>query len=351
MGTEIENIDLVSINASPVIYQEPDKLAEIIKKIKLAVADAPKTAFLAKDRKTLASYANKIARSKVFLDKIGKDYVADLKKRPGQVDTMRRDMRNELDEFKEDVRKPLTEWEDNIKNRITAFDSADLLNLTMPELKEATETVKLLKGKAVETATKKKEAVNLSDLTIPELENRIQCLNNIKIDSSFDRFADQAIVAKANAVNTANAALLAAKLKAEAEKKAAELAKIERQKELEEAKESARKEAERKTNAETERRKFAEVQAKRAEQRAEESAKTVKLLKEKAVEIAAKKKEEEKRKEAEAKSARLADREHVAQVNREVLASLVKIGLDEKHAKSVVVAIACKRIPHVKIEY
>ena len=64
----------------------------------------------AKSRKAIASIASQVARSKTWLDGMGKDLTADLKKQVGAVGAERKQMRDRLDTLKIEVRAPLTEW-------------------------------------------------------------------------------------------------------------------------------------------------------------------------------------------------------------------------------------------------
>ena len=92
-----------------------DALVQIVKDY---VKDlVPHTSTL-KGRKEIASLASKVAKSKTYLDGIGKDYVAELKAIPKAVDAERKRMRDTLDDLKETVRKPLTEWEEAENARV-----------------------------------------------------------------------------------------------------------------------------------------------------------------------------------------------------------------------------------------
>lgn len=75
-----------------------------------------------KGRDYCASVAAKIARSKTYLDGVGKNLVAELKKKPKLIDAERKRMREILDELKEEVRKPLTEWEEEQKAKREAIE-------------------------------------------------------------------------------------------------------------------------------------------------------------------------------------------------------------------------------------
>jgi hypothetical protein len=79
-------------------------------------------------RKAIASLAAKVAKSKTYLDGLGKDLVADQKAAITTVDAERKRMRDDLDLLKIEARKPLTDWEDAEKTRVQVLNKrlADL---------------------------------------------------------------------------------------------------------------------------------------------------------------------------------------------------------------------------------
>ena len=88
-----------------------------------------------KGRKAIASRAYRVAKTKTFLDTIGKEEVARLKELPRQVDAGRKTLRDGLDQLAEEIRQPLTDWEarvDGIKARLTDLQNlpARLMNAT-----------------------------------------------------------------------------------------------------------------------------------------------------------------------------------------------------------------------------
>lgn len=64
-----------------------------------------------KVRDAIASIAHKVAKSKTYLDGVGKDLVTELKELPKKIDASRKTMRETLDAWKDEVRLPLTEYE------------------------------------------------------------------------------------------------------------------------------------------------------------------------------------------------------------------------------------------------
>ena len=138
----------------------------------------------------------------------------------------------------------------------------------------------------------------------------------------------------------ADKAIREAEARAKAEREAAErIAAKERDA-------AARKELELKLQAERSERQRLEAERRQAEaeQRAREAEK-------KAIEDARVKAELEAKRNAEEAAAREADRKHAAKINNEILAALVRCGIDEQIAKDVISAIHRRLIPHVFIAY
>lgn len=94
-----------------------------IKKVIAFVVDKAETEANGVDVSTKAgeegirSLAYKIARSKTFIDDLGKDLNADLKKQAKIIDDQRSLVRTALDDLKDRIRKPLTEKEEREKAR------------------------------------------------------------------------------------------------------------------------------------------------------------------------------------------------------------------------------------------
>ena len=76
-----------------------------------------------KGRKAVASNASKVARSKTYLDGLGKELVASLKQQSILIDEERRRMRTRLSELKTEVRQPLTDFENREKARVISLQA------------------------------------------------------------------------------------------------------------------------------------------------------------------------------------------------------------------------------------
>ena len=99
-----------------------------------------------KGRKAIASRAYRVAKTKTFLDTIGKEEVARLKELPRLVDAGRKALRDGLDALADEIRKPLTEWEqrrDVIQKRLAVVQNtpASLFNADCVAIRSSIETV------------------------------------------------------------------------------------------------------------------------------------------------------------------------------------------------------------------
>ena len=92
-----------------------DGVNDLIAKVKTTVGPIVYDVSTAKGRENIRSTAAKIAKTRKYIDDIGKEYVADLKALPKKVDAARKHLRDELDDFRDEYRKPLTEYEDERK--------------------------------------------------------------------------------------------------------------------------------------------------------------------------------------------------------------------------------------------
>ena len=83
----------------------------LIEQIKALVDRHVPDVSTARGRGDIASLARRVASSKVILDDLGKDLVADWKEKAKKVDIVRKKMRDELDALRDRAREPLTLWE------------------------------------------------------------------------------------------------------------------------------------------------------------------------------------------------------------------------------------------------
>lgn len=374
---------LKDINAVDVFTSE-NGIDPILKAIKEEVKKFVPDLTTANGRQEIASMAHKIAKSKTYLDKLGKDLTEEWRKNTSLVNASRKKVVSELDALKAEVRKPLTDWENKEKERVAALEN----RLYVLEM----------------------QADNLSDVSLEDMKKSLEFVSK-PIDESWEEFQYKAGQMRLKVIEKLTFAIQGREKylaeQAELEKLRAEKAQREKEeyerklkeeaaaKAKAEAEEAARLEAERKENErlEEERKMMAKLKAEQeekerierekieAEKRAER-AEYEKIEAEKRAEeerIAAKEREiqaksdaEIKRKEAERiaienerkrveqeeeakereRIRREADQKHRKLINNEAKDSLMEtIGFSDTEAEEVVIAIAKGFIKNVTINY
>lgn len=293
-----------------------------------------------KSRSEIASVAAKVARSKTYLDGIGKEYVADLKKASNAVDAERKKMRDFLDGLKDEIRAPLTVWESSEADRIRNLETA----------------IASIEGWA--------------DIDFEGQPDKIKGLiarvMDIVIDESWQEFQSQAALAKDRALRRLQDALRRAEAYEEEKRKAAELARqaqAEREQRIaEESAQRARQEAE--ERAERER---VEAQA-RADKEAKEIAMQALRQQQEAearhrAELEAERRkviEEQKNRDAEEQARqaefmaieqRAKDHAHREEIHNEMACAFELCGIESEQARKIVSFIVDGYIPHIDVKY
>tara|TARA_R110000868_G_C10898090_1_gene764119 strand:+ start:47 stop:1135 length:1089 start_codon:yes stop_codon:yes gene_type:complete len=357
---KIENVEILECYSSgglKIVLNDIEKLAR----------DFEVDLSTVKGRKQIASMANKVSKSKVYLDELGKSLTADWKAKSKRVDNERKVAREFLDNLRDDIRKPLTDFENEEKERVR--------NLEL--------RLNALSGFLVPN-------YNLSS---EHLQMDLDKLNTIELDSSWSEYLDKATDFKTKGVDSHVKAIQEA-LKKELEK--AELEKL-RQEKIDrdkkdneeriarEAKEQAEKKAienahliaekvEREKREAFERENIIQQAKIEAEKRAIELEKKAiqgkkdsierekqrKIDEENARELAVKQAQENERlrvkketeqAEIEAKK-REANKKHRAKINNGVVDYLMaNTGVTSDQAKKIVSEIASGNMPSVKIFY
>ena len=121
--------DLIPLeNPEPGALFAPGGLETILVRIEADARALVPDITTVKGRSAISSLAAKVAKAKTYLDGLGKDLTADLKRQTGAVDAERKAMRDRLDALKAEVRRPLDEWEqaevdrvECIRNRMSFF--------------------------------------------------------------------------------------------------------------------------------------------------------------------------------------------------------------------------------------
>lgn len=370
----IENISAVELYSGNGVDELLAKIAEEVESL------VPDTS-TAKGRKEIASTANKVAKSKVFLDGLGKDLVSDWKTKSKAVDAERKKVRDQLDALKAKARQPLTDWEGAENKRIENH-------------KEDINRILMMGAESVDCW----DTISLETMT-----DRLAWIEEAKIDDSWEEFANEAAIAKDLAITNIKKAIdkrtkydneqaelerlrleSAARAKADEEdrlrKEGEKKAKAEAE-ELAEKREQAaaatrqrvakaaadeiervnnkHKEAEQAKIAADRRAKDAEDDAKQAKINANAAIKIVEhnAVRDQALAIEAAKAERDRieaenlEKDLAAKNKREKDKKHTANINNEAGQALLDLGLSFPDAKAVVLAIADGKIPHISIRY
>jgi len=329
-----ETTALVDLKGRPLAdVFKPEVMDQMIQEIRAKAEAHVPDITTAAGRKAIASNAQNVARSKTFLDGKGKELVADIKKQTALVDAERRKLRDACDKIKADVRRPLTEWEEEDK----IFRSKSELELQFIRTSHSFDMTEVEPQK------------------ITELIDQVRAINPEELHKDVQEHAT-------NAKEVAISVLrdkLAQRMQYDADQ--AELAKLRRQREEQEAKELERRRQEEAEKAEQER----QEAAKRAEQeRIEREAQIRKEAEERAEEekAAAIKAERER-----VKAKKLADeakerrrQENVAhrkKIENEAFISLQSycasacIEVTDQVVMNILTAISNGHIDNVKIEY
>ena len=190
-----------------------DLLAKIDEEATAEVFDRSKTA----GRKACASAAMKVAKSKTYIDGIGKKYVAEIKAKTKVIDQERKKARDFLDGLKERVRQPLTDFEDFEKARVAKHE-ANLEALKMNDM-------------------------DILSMSSSDLNDELERLTGIAIDDTWEEFQKEQEIFHAATIQKLEIARDRAKLVEEAEAAKAEAERLAQEKAQKEYEERIAKEA------------------------------------------------------------------------------------------------------------
>lgn len=354
MSTELATIEEIKEENYPVIYGRSG-LDHFYEKVRDEVSKEVPDLTTAKGRARIASLAANVSKSKVAVEKPGREYLKQLKDLPKKIEAELRDFTDKMDKLRDETRKPLTDWENAEKARVDSH-----------------------KNKIGHIVSYRDAR---TDVTVSQMGALIETLEAFCIDSSFEEFEAEAHREKAESLAFLKAArerlikheaeqAELARLRAEAE----ERARKDREEQIaREAAEKAKREAEEaaaREKAAAERRelelKLAAEQAERQRIAAEQAAKDADAARVKAeqdaAELAAKAARdaiERAKQEAEAKAAREAaelaarekDKAHRARINNEAAASFIEAGFTEEQARKIVVLVASGKVNNIRINY
>lgn len=359
MNAQVNELQVLEQNVIVAAFAKRGGTDELFEHIAQEVRSHVPDVTTKKGRDAIGSLAMKVSKSKTLIEKCGKELVAEQKAQIKLIDDDRIAIVKKFDQLRDEILAPRDAWEKAEEDRVKKHQDA-IIGIKMP--------ADLLQNHPTEW-------------TSENIKVAINDLENVCIDSSFEEFEQEAKIAKFETLEKLRTTL-AAREKYEAEQ--AELERL-RQAEIErqqrerdeaiarQAAENARIEAENKAQAEREQaeklaRESAEREARlQAEKETallrEEQLKQQAIEREKQAEIDRKNAIEAERlrieaeqaakikADQEAEAARLANKEHMRSINREILNKFCEIGLDEGQAKAVITAIANNQVPHVSVKY
>lgn len=308
-----------------------------------------------KGRDAIKSLAYRVAQSKTALDMAGKDLSETARAQINAVDAERRKVRDRLDALKDEVRKPLDDWEvaeakriDALKLRLTAFRpshvpaSSEGLRTLIAEIEavtidaawqefqtEATEAKALCLNRLdehLQTAVAREEAAALAERQAAELEQ----LRREKAErDEADRLRAEAEVAEARRI--------------EAEKLEAERKRIATEQAAQAQLAAEKAEADRLAQIERDKREAAQIAAKQAEERAKaeadraakEASDREAALKRQAEEIEARHLQQLAEAKAREAAAAQAERDRIAAERQAEADARVKREADSKHRAKI----------------
>jgi len=332
-------LEIADQNIVVAAFRKPGGTTELFERIAQEARSHVPDVTTKKGRDQIGSLAMKVSKSKTFIEKCGKELVADQKAQIKLIDDDRIATVKKFDELRNEILAPRDAWEQAEKDRVAKHEES------------------ILSINFYKTAV-------IADKDGVWLKGVIRNVEEIVIDSSFEEFEEQAKIAKYETLEFLRKALVERE-KYEAEQaelerlRLAEQARLQREHEeriAREAAEKATREAEEKARFEAERvqREKAESEQREARLKAEKEAAELRAVQ--AAENERKRIEAEQFAQAEAirkaEEARLADEAHTKKVCAEALEHLALLpGVNEQLAKSILAAIYKGRIPHVSIKF
>lgn len=344
-----ESTSLVVIQPTDVraFFVENKNLDSILAEIETLATNFEPDVSTTKGRKLIGSQAYAVARTKTFIDGLGKELVDAEKEIPKRIDATRKKVRDFCDELQARVRKPLTDYENAEKARVAALD-------------QRLAAIQELGAKAT------------TESPSAEIQLWIAELDAIAIDDTWDEYQDRAAVAKEAAKVKLTSALQNRLTweaqQAEIERLKAEQVKRDQEERERQIAEQARHEAEQKAlreKLESEQReqaaKDAQVKAEReaieAKERLareqQESAERERLAAERAAEQERQRIAQEEANLKAEEERRAADVEHRRTINRAVIAAIMAADttITAVQAEAVMKAIVLHKIPNTSIQY
>lgn len=323
------------------VFTQPDHIEQILQQVEEEVSAFVFDASTKKGRDAMASLGLKVAKTKTYLDGLGKDLVTEYKEVPKKIDASRKVVRDRLDALKEKVLQPKLEWEaeqermkaaEEARREEEAYnamrDEADRMNAEFDVAAAAALAARIESDHELALLMNEKHDRDVAEAKAEAERQRIAHEEELKrlAAEQAKREADAEISAAAQREADAKAALEKAEQDA---KDAAARAEQQRIEALQ--------------RAETEKQQAIEAEQRRAKEEADR------------IRLEAEQKEaarlaEEKRIADEA-AKRAADVEHRRAINNKAVADLVAAGVPEDCAIACIKAIAKGEVSAIRITY
>lgn len=342
--SEVTELAVIPKESALQVFSADNGLEPFMAKIRAEIDSFIPDVSTKKGRDAIASIAFKVAKSKTYLDGVGKDLVAELKELPKKIDASRKEMRDTLDAWKDEVRQPLTAWEQAEANRVKAHQDAieaiatlgtDLDGLSFDALKASLDKVS-----AVELGDTWQEFAALAGT----VKDKALAALTKAIDARIKYDAEQAELARLRAEAEARAQ----KEREEAiAREAAEQERIKAERAAQAERDAvAAREAEAKAAADKR-----ELELRLAAERAEREKLEAQQRAERAVQDERQRLADEQAEVERQARAREKDKSHKAEINNQAMAAFIAGGMTEDCAKLAVTLIARREIPNVNISY
>ncbi len=304
------------------VFTQPDHIESILQQVEKEVNSFVPDVSTKKGRDAIASLGLKVAKTKTYLDGLGKDLVTEYKEVPKKIDASRKTVRDRLDALKEKVLLPKLEFEaeqERLKLEAVRIAAEEAYSVMWQEAHDMDAVITI---RIAEKAAAKKEADHEMALLMNDAFDRAQADKKAE-DERLQKERDDRIAAEA-----------AAKVKRDADLAAQQ-----------EREASARHEAELKFQAEQAERDRIALVLKAEREKQEAIAAEQRKAQEEAerVQREAKQKEDarlaEEKRVADEEAARAANIEHQKSINNQVIAIFTKAGISPECAKECVIAI------------
>lgn len=340
MNSKFE-LEIADQNIVVAAFRKPGGTTELFERIAQEARSHVPDVTTKKGRDQIGSLALKISKSKTFIEKCGKELVAEQKAQIKLIDDDRIATVKKFDELRNEILAPRDAWEQAEKDRVEKHKS----------------DIEKIRDFAHPTV--------LHDMPANRIAEQIRMLDVLEICPLFEEFEQEAKIAKLETLEALRTTLVSRE-KYEAEQaelerlRLAEQARLQHEREAQIAREAAEKatrEAEEKARFEAERVEREKREAEQREARLKAEKEAAELRAAQAAENERKRIEAEQFAQAEAarkaEEARKADVEHRRQINREALEAIKGVcpELSEPQVKSLAGAIISGLIPHVSIKY